>query len=119
MRAIRYLFLAALAVVLLVIAAANRGNVTLTLLPEEFSALAGQAPAISLPLFIVILASMVAGILVGFVWEWLREHKHRAAASTERAAKERLEREVDRLKGPGKEGASAVLALLDEPKPAR
>ncbi len=119
MRLIRYLFLAALAVVLMIIAVANRGDVTLTLLPEELSIFAGTAPTVSLPLFLVIFLSIVAGILIGFVWEWMREYKHRAAASSERAAKEKLEREVSRLKGPGQDSADAVLALLDEPKPAR
>ena len=34
-------------------------------------------------LCMILLAAMVAGVALGFVWEWVREHKHRATAATE------------------------------------
>jgi len=117
MRYIRYIILAAIAVVLVVVAMANRGIVTLRLMPVELAELTGVpflSQAINVPLFAVIFAGIGVGILLGFVWEWVREHKFRS----QKAAKERevkaLEREVRRLKGQQSEGKDEVLALLDQ-----
>ncbi|MCF6445626.1 LapA family protein [Nereida sp. MMG025] len=117
MRYIRYIILAAIAVALIVVAMANRGVVTLRLMPAELAELTGVPlllQSVDVPLFAVIFAGIGIGILLGFVWEWVREHKHRA----EKAAKERevkaLEREVRRLKGKQSEGKDEVLALLDQ-----
>ncbi len=114
MRFLKYLFLAALAIVLTTLALANRDAVTITLLPDELATLFNFNVAASVPLFLIILASMIAGIFVGFVWEWFREMKHRSNASAQRRDKERLEREVTRLKA--KQPLSEtddVLALLE------
>ncbi len=122
MRYIRYGILAAIGVCLLVVAMANRDFVTLNLLPSEVSLLVGYEASVSLPLFIVILLGVIGGLLLGFVWEWLREHKHRADAATQRREKDRLAAEVSSLKkarakeaGPGED----VLALLEEPPATR
>lgn len=114
---IRYLrigFLVLLGVVLLTIASANRGLVTLRLLPEEMAAYAGTDWMIELPLFLVIIAGIVVGLGIGFVWEWFRESKHRAAASQHRREVARLEREVGRLRVDAKvPPEDEVLALLE------
>lgn len=81
MRYIRYAFLASLAIVLISVAMANRATVTLQLLPDQLAELSGLTHSIELPLFIVIFGGIVAGLLIGFVWEWLREFRHRATAS--------------------------------------
>ena len=114
MRYIRYLFLAVVGIVLLTVALANRGPMTLTVLPAEIAEFAGWNAEITLPVFVVIFASIVAGLLIGFVWEWMREYKHRAAASHHRRERERLEKEVDRLKTPAEGSGDDVLALLDK-----
>ncbi|MEL6645535.1 MAG: lipopolysaccharide assembly protein LapA domain-containing protein [Pseudomonadota bacterium] len=113
MRYLRYLFLAIIGIALLIVALANRGEATLTVLPAELANFAGWNYTATLPMFIIIFASIVAGILIGFVWEWLREYKHRAEASSQRRAREELEREVTALKGPPKKGGEDILALLD------
>ncbi|MEL6167631.1 MAG: LapA family protein [Pseudomonadota bacterium] len=119
MRFLTYLFLLFLGLVLLTLALANRQAVTLTVLPDELARFAGWSPSISLPLFAVIFGGIVAGVLIGFVWEWLREYKFRSAASTERREKERLAREVRRLKGPEKGEEDEILALMGEERSAR
>lgn len=111
MTSLRYLFLGLLGLCLLVLALANRGIVTLRLLPEDLGYAFGIDPSVSLPLFVIVFLSMAVGLLVGFVWEWLREHKHRAEARSERAQKERLERELARSRMPGE--GDDVLALLE------
>lgn len=113
MRYLRYAFLALLAICLLTLALANRNVVTLTLLPEEIAAFAGFNASVSLPLFLVIFGGIVAGVVIGFVWEWFREHKHRAEAVTQRRERERLEREVHRLKPAAERQTDDVLALLE------
>ncbi|MGJ8602861.1 MAG: lipopolysaccharide assembly protein LapA domain-containing protein [Marivita sp.] len=114
MRYIRYVFLAALAIVLVSVALANRGAVMLQLLPSDMADLVGMNQSIELPLFIVIFGSIVAGLLIGFVWEWLREHKHRAAASQRGAEVKKLERELRRTKAERDKDKDEILALLDE-----
>ena len=117
MRYIRYLFLAALGAALIVLALANRASVTLNTLPEGLTGMPGLgafAFSLQLPLFIVIFGGIVAGLLIGFVWEWLREHKHRAEAAHKQAEVKKLERELRRVKGQRDQGKDDVLALLDE-----
>ncbi|MGR3372135.1 LapA family protein [Pseudooceanicola sp.] len=113
MRFLRLIFLLVLALVLVSIALANRGMVTLTLLPAALADLWGHNPSVDLPLFIVILLGIVAGLLIGFVWEWFREHKHRAEARNRAKEAKKLEREVTRLKGEKHQGKDEVLALLE------
>lgn len=114
MRYIRYVFLAVVAGVLISLALANRGNVELALLPEGIADLAGMNLTITLPLFTVAFGGIVLGLLIGFVWEWLREHKHRATAARNTREVRKLNREVNRLKRKNNEGKDEVLALLDE-----
>jgi len=119
MRYLRYAFLIVLAICLLIVALANRDPVTLHVLPSELADFAGWAPSVSVPLFIVIFGGIVAGVMIGFIWEWFREHKHRAEAATQRRERERLEREVDRLKPHAETQDDDVLALLESPGAAR
>ena len=113
MRYIRYAFLACLGLVLISVAMANRTGVQLALLPDELAALVGINQKIELPLFVVIFASIVTGLLLGFVWEWLREHKHRAEVVRKQGEVKKLKREVSRLKGGNTAQKDDVLALLD------
>lgn len=112
MRIIRYIILAVIAIVLITVALANRGPLTLRLLPESLEGLLGLSWQITLPAFAILLIAVLAGILLGFVWEWVREHKHRSAATTERKERERLEREVKKA-APRSDTGDDVLALLD------
>ncbi len=116
MRYIRYLFLATLAVVLITVALANREAVTLNLLPQELAGFLGYSWSMTLPLFVVIFASVIAGVLIGFVWEWLREHKIRAEGARHRKERDRLAREVKTLREPKARTGDDVLALIDDAK---
>ncbi|WP_025310808.1 LapA family protein [Roseicyclus elongatus] len=119
MRYIKYLFLVLVAIGLVVLAMANRDPVTLTILPAELALWTGVDYAIELPLFLVILGGVVTGVLLGFVWEWLREHRHRAEAATNKREARKLEREVKALKGRDNEGKDEVLALVEDAGTAR
>ena len=113
-RTLKYLFLAAVALVLVVLALANRDTVTVEAIPADLAAWVGWSFAIELPLFLVILGGVLAGLLIGFVWEWFREHRHRAEAATQRRERGKLEREVRQLKGRANEGKDEILALLED-----
>lgn len=115
-RTLRYVLLALLAIVLLTVALANRAPVTLRALPDDMAAFAGFGWQIDLPLYAVIFASIIAGVLIGFVWEWFREHKHRAAASSKTREVTKLERELAVMRDTKPKQKDDVLALLDQRK---
>ena len=115
-RSLRYLFLAALGLMLLTVALANRAPVTLKALPEDLAAFTGFAWQIELPLFMVIFDGIIAGLLIGFVWEWFREMKHRSTASRKTREVARLERELAVMKDSQSVPKDDILAILDKPK---
>lgn len=114
MRYIRYAILGFLGIVLVSVCLANRTIVDLKLLPNAMAELLGMNPTISLPLFVVVLGGLGAGLVIGFIWEWLREHKHRRAVGTHSREVKKLSREVQKLKQQKHEGKDEVLALLEE-----
>ena len=113
LRFVKWLFLVLLGLVLLAVASANRDPVLLRLLPSEVDSFFGFGLALEVPLFLAIFAGIVAGLGIGFVWEWLREAKHRSAATQHKREAGRLAREVDRLKTQKNEPEDEVLALID------
>ena len=114
MRYLRYAFLGVLGIVLISVSLANRGSVTLTLMPEDLAALLGFNLSLSLPLFLVVLGGIAAGLVIGFVWEWMREFRIRREAEAKRRELRRLEREVTQLKRKENRGRDDVLVILDE-----
>lgn len=113
MRVIRAVFLLILAILLVAVMLANRQPVTLSLklgsvLPEA---------SITLPLFLVILVTLVLGLAAGLVWEWLRTAGHRAESAHRAREVARLEREVAGLRRNHAAPADEVLAILDAPRP--
>lgn len=114
-RYLRLIFLALVGLGLLTVALANRTVVPVRLLPEDLAALTGLTWAMELPLFLIIFGGIIAGVLIGFVWEWFREHGFRANASQKAREVARLERELAVLKDsssvPPKD---EVLALLEK-----
>lgn len=119
-RLLNYLFIIVLLAVLLTVAIANRDVVTLTLLTSDLSDLAGGWNlSVNLPLFVVVFCGIIAGLLIGFVWEWFREAKHRQEVAKRQQQVRDLKREVNRLRGEKHEGKDEVLALLEEAPTSR
>lgn len=121
MKFLKYLLLALLAILLVTLALANRELVALELLPRGLTELFGFQARVALPLFVVILGGVVIGLLIGFVWEWLREHRYRRAAEVRRREVNMLAHENERLRVAALEGDDEVVALLEQPpvRPAR
>ncbi len=116
-RYLRYVLLFLLALSLLTVALANRAPVTLSLLPEDLAVMLGFGGQVQLPLFLVIFGGIVAGVLIGFVWEWFREYKHRSAVTQKSREVGKLERELAVLRdSKGAAPADDVLAILDRRK---
>jgi len=108
MKFLRYLVLAVIALVIITLAFANREVVTLNLLPEDIETLVGMNLKIELPMFLIGFGGIAMGVVVGFIWEWMREHKYRAAAASHRRQVRELERKVT----PAQDD---VIALLESP----
>jgi uncharacterized integral membrane protein len=107
------------ALCLVTVSFANRGLVELKLLPDGIASalpagLTWLAPAVQAPLFVAILIGVAVGLVIGLIWEWLREAKQRSEAGRRRRRIAELEREVARLKDEKHEGKDDVLALLDK-----
>ncbi|PZQ17233.1 MAG: DUF1049 domain-containing protein [Ancylobacter novellus] len=100
-----------LALVIVLFAVANRQAVTI-----GFDPFAPATPAFSiqLPLFVVILLSLMLGVLVGGVAAWARQGKWRKEARRRRIEAERLEIETEaarREAAVARRQASAAAAL--------
>ncbi|MEM0937313.1 MAG: LapA family protein [Pseudomonadota bacterium] len=118
LRYIKYLFLIVLAICLLVLCLANGQIVTLTALTPELEQFSGLSYTIDLPLYFVALGGVAIGLLIGFIWEWLRESKHRAEVTKRQQQVRTLKREMIKMKGDKPEHKDDVLALLEE-KPTK
>ena len=113
MKLIRYVFWALVAICLITVGLANRGEVTLRAMPEMVAGIVGVSPDITLPLYVVIFLGVAAGLLIGFFWEWIREYKHRAEARDKGREVAQLQREMKRMTREKHEGKDEVLALLE------
>lgn len=114
MKYIRYTFWGAVAVCLILVGLANRTPTVLKALPDAIATPLGLSPTIELPLFVVLFLGVAVGLLIGFLWEWLREYRIRSEARAKGREVDALKREIDRLKDEKNEGQDEVLALLDK-----
>ena len=117
MRFLKTAFWLIVAVVLVTVGLANRGIVTLRVLPEALSGWLGVSPDIDLPLFLVILAGVALGLFIGFIWEWIREIPERAAARTTARELDNLRTELKRQRETA--GGGDLIARLELPTVAR
>lgn len=114
MKYIRFTFWGIAAIALIIFGMANRGVVTLRVMPEALAGPLGISPDIQMPLFMAIFVGVAIGLLIGFFWEWVREHRIRADARAKGREVSALKREVDSLKTEKHEGKDEIVALLDK-----
>jgi uncharacterized integral membrane protein len=110
MRTLKLLLLCLILLLIVVLALANRGAVTLHLLPEGMARV--MPLSIEVPLFVVSLVSIGVGMVIGYLLEWLREHKHRRRASQKSREAAQLNHEVAKLRKDTGRHEDDVLALL-------
>jgi uncharacterized integral membrane protein len=87
-KVVAWVTLVPLAVVIIAFAVANRQDVTVSLDPFNPAV---PAASVTKPLFVVILAVLIVGVIVGGIAAWLRQTRWRRTAR-------RLEREVANLR---------------------
>ncbi len=116
MNTIRYAFWAVVGLCLIIVGLANRGIVTLRLMPGRLSDLLGLSPDIEVPLFVVIFIGVAAGLFIGFFWEWVREGRMRADARAKGREVAQLRREMDLMRDADGDGKDDVLQLLESPR---
>lgn len=118
MRYLRMLFVAVLAISLLTVALANRQIVDVSLFPGQFGQYLGGTWSARMPLFLVILMSLLIGMVLGLIWEWLRESHLRQESNRRAFELRQLEREVGGLRTTHAAPRDEVLAILDAPRAA-
>ena len=92
---VRYLVIVPLAIVFIILAVANRQIVTLSLDPFSVS---DPSIYIRMPLFILILAGILVGVLAGGMAAWLRQGKWRREAREKSDEASRWRAEASRLR---------------------
>lgn len=91
---LRLLILAPVAVLVILLAIANRTPVQLS-----FDPVGGDgAMAVTVPLFVALLGALMLGILIGGVVVWLGQGKHRRAARQALRDAQNAKAEADRLR---------------------
>lgn len=119
LRLIKLLFLALVLLALVFLFFANNEPVSLNLMPDILANAMGLRNEWTVPLFIVVVGALLVGIVVGYVLEWLREHRFRAEAKTQRREANRLNQEVAAMKGRKGDSQDDVLAILEDADAAR
>lgn len=114
MRVIRLVLFGLLALVLIMIGTANRGIITVSLVPEAFAPFVGGRWALNMPAFLALFLAMLFGVLVGLIWEWLRESRLRAEARIHANELAQLQREIGAMRRAPVGPKDEVLAILDE-----
>ncbi|RED14125.1 LapA family protein [Pontivivens insulae] len=110
MRVLKICLLAVLALIMILIAIANREPVVVELLPSQLGFVTSWQREI--PLFLVMFGMAIGGFVLGWSWEWLRETKTAMIARRRRKEIERLEGELAQLRQDSGTQEDDVLALL-------
>ncbi|MBB4016860.1 LapA family protein [Chelatococcus daeguensis] len=95
-RFVKFLVLAPVAVVIVLLAVANRAPVELSFDPFSRTE---PALAVTVPFFVVIFAAVMLGVLVGGIAAWLAQGKHRKAEKRYRREADRWRSEAEQLRG--------------------
>ena len=117
MRFLRLLFVTLLGLFLILLALANREIVSLTAFPAQFGQYLGGQWSVRMPLFLVLFLAIAFGMLMGLIWEWLREAHLRRESSYRAQQVAKLEREVGHLRDRHVAPRDEVLAIVDGPRP--
>jgi len=87
--------------------------VDIRILPSELEGFLGGGMIFSIPIFVLFLCGVIFGLFVGFVWEWIREMKHRSAASRKSKELAKVENELSQLKRESGQNEDEIMLLLN------
>ena len=82
-------------------------------LPGELEGFFGGGMIFSIPIFVLFLCGVIFGLFVGFVWEWIREMKHRSASSRKSKELSKVENELSQLKRESGQNEDEIMLLLN------
>jgi hypothetical protein len=94
-RLILFVFTIPVAIVLIALSVANRAPVVATLDPFNPG---NPVLSYSLPLFVIVLAALIIGVVLGSLLTWLNQGKHRNRARLEAGRADAIKREADAIK---------------------
>ena len=83
------------------------------IIPSELEGFFGGGMIFSIPIFVLFLCGVIFGLFVGFVWEWIREMKHRSAASRKSKELAKVENELSQLKRESGQNEDEIMLLLN------
>ena len=83
------------------------------ILPSELEGFFGSGMIFSIPIFVLFLCGVIFGLFVGFVWEWIREMKHRSASSRKSKELAKVENELSQLKRESGQNEDEIMLLLN------
>ena len=83
------------------------------ILPSELEGFFGGGMIFSIPIFVLFLCGIVFGLFIGFVWEWIREMKHRSASSRKSKELAKVENELSQLKRESGQNEDEIMLLLN------
>ena len=83
------------------------------ILPSELEGFLGGGMIFSIPIFVLFLCGVIFGLFVGFVWEWIREMKHRSASSRKSKKLAKIENELSQLKRESGQNEDEIMLLLN------
>jgi uncharacterized integral membrane protein len=92
---LKWALLIPVAVLVIMLAVANRSPVTLVFDPFPPTS---EGLTLSAPLFLVVLASVIVGVMIGGAGAWLRQGRYRRAARLAQAEADRERVEANRLR---------------------
>lgn len=113
LRIIKIAFLCLVALALVLLLFSNNEMITVRFLPDNLAEVLQVQNAYTVPLNLFVPAILVLGIVVGFVWEWLREYRYRSEARVQRREATRLSNEVAQMKGTSGDNQNDILAIVD------
>jgi uncharacterized integral membrane protein len=93
-RFLKALILLPVAIVVVLLAVANRAPVTISFDPTRTT----SDLSVTLPLFVLVFLAVAIGVVIGGIGSWLGQHKHRNARRRHRREAERLRAEAQRLR---------------------
>lgn len=102
---LKALILVPLALIIVLLALANRQSVTISL--DPFSA-TQPLYAFALPMWVLLFVTVTLGVIIGGVAAWLTQAKHRQAERTYRREARALRREVETQRGPARSTLPAL-----------
>lgn len=111
MKYIRYVLYAFVGLFLILLAFNNNGSVDFVLVPDFVPGI--NEISVTVPLFVVTLGALLLGLVLGYIFEYVREARIRRNASRAQKALKKTTAELESLKKEAGKHDDDVLAILE------